>query len=463
MLARSYSARRLAAMAGLCASFLAAPGIAADVPVTTEFTYQGKLTDGGEPVANACDFRFRLFDAAAGGLQIGDTLEANNITPSDGLLTVSLDFGAAAFRGSARYLEIQVRNPAGVGGFATLNPRQPITATPYALHALNSVPGPMGPIGPIGPMGPPGPEGPMGFMGPQGPQGLQGPQGDRGMDGWPGPAGPQGPQGEPGRDGWPGEPGLVWRGEWNPNMFYSRGDAVRSRLGSFIARQFVDPQTPPPEDDPRNPIDLQPYWQLLAEDGYPTMRWKGGWVPQSVYFRGDVVELGGSSYIALTDVLDGTRPVGDPQSMTTWQLMVMRGHDGEVGLVWRGDYDINRFYDRGDGVNFQGSAYIATAPNAPGDIPGGFFSNWEMLVARGAAGPVGPAGPAGDEGPRGPAGPAGPCWAWCPGTGTSASWSGWGPGARWRTRCSATRWRRSSAAGMPPGSRSSASSAARPS
>jgi len=54
---------------------------------------------------------------------------------SNGLFTVTLDFGNQ-FPGANRWLEIGVRTN-GVGAYTTLSPRQPITATPYAITAGN--------------------------------------------------------------------------------------------------------------------------------------------------------------------------------------------------------------------------------------------------------------------------------------------------------------------------------------
>lgn len=129
------------------------PQAPAQTPLGTDFTYQGRLRASGMPAVANADFQFALFDAVVAGGQIGATLARDNVGVTDGLFTVSLDFGAAAFNGEARWIEIQVRSPAGTGGFTTLTPRQPLTATPYAAQTRGMFVDPTGRVG-IGTTGP---------------------------------------------------------------------------------------------------------------------------------------------------------------------------------------------------------------------------------------------------------------------------------------------------------------------
>jgi hypothetical protein len=106
----------------------------------TALTYQGRLKDGGQPASGLHDFRFRLFDAAQGGNQVGEAQCVNNITVAGGLFTASIDFGQQFASPGQRFLEIQVREDTGLGcnnggGFVTLSPRQPLTQAPRASHA----------------------------------------------------------------------------------------------------------------------------------------------------------------------------------------------------------------------------------------------------------------------------------------------------------------------------------------
>lgn len=106
-------------------------------PAGTAFTYQGKLAQGGTPVDDTCDLRFILYDAETGGSQVGPIQEHTGISVTTGLFTIpDLDFGSDAFTGEARWLDVAVKCT-GDEKYATLSPRQALTATPYALYALN--------------------------------------------------------------------------------------------------------------------------------------------------------------------------------------------------------------------------------------------------------------------------------------------------------------------------------------
>ena len=113
-------------------------GAAASVAQTPAFTYQGKLTDGGNPANGTFDLQFTLFDALNGGAQQGVTLTREDVIVTSGVFTVQLDFGAAAFPGAARFLEIGVRPGASTGAFTVLTPRQQVLTTPYALRSLTA-------------------------------------------------------------------------------------------------------------------------------------------------------------------------------------------------------------------------------------------------------------------------------------------------------------------------------------
>src|SRR5437016_11429385 len=103
---------------------------------TTSFIYQGRLTDGGTAANGNYDLQFGLFDSLSGGAQVGSTQTINTVPVSNGVFTVSLDFGANAFTGANRFLEISAR-PTG-GSFTLLTPRQQVTSTPYAIRSANA-------------------------------------------------------------------------------------------------------------------------------------------------------------------------------------------------------------------------------------------------------------------------------------------------------------------------------------
>ena len=107
------------------------------VALTTGFTFQGRLTDGGAPANGVYDFNFYLYDAAAGGSQVGPVQTLGDVTVTAGLFTVSLNFGDV-FHGAQYFLDIQVRPGASAGAYTILSPRDPISAVPNASYALTA-------------------------------------------------------------------------------------------------------------------------------------------------------------------------------------------------------------------------------------------------------------------------------------------------------------------------------------
>src|SRR5829696_4895441 len=57
-------------------------------PAGNAFTYQGRLTQSGSPANGQFDLQFSLYDAAAGGIQVGTTQTVLSQTVIDGLFTV---------------------------------------------------------------------------------------------------------------------------------------------------------------------------------------------------------------------------------------------------------------------------------------------------------------------------------------------------------------------------------------
>jgi hypothetical protein len=127
----------LAVVIGL--SFAQNPGsqgeVQAQVSSTgTNFTYQGELRAGENPVTDECDMAFHLYDLETGGSELGTITRTLPIT--DGLFTANLDFGNNAFHGEARWMGVQVKCPNDVA-YTDLG-RQELTAAPYTLYSLST-------------------------------------------------------------------------------------------------------------------------------------------------------------------------------------------------------------------------------------------------------------------------------------------------------------------------------------
>ena len=103
----------------------------------TAFSYQGRLNSSGSAANGSYDLTFAVFATNSGGSSVAGPLTNSATGVTNGLFTVSLDFGGGVFTGNALWLKLSVRTN-GSGSFTTLAPRQPILPTPYALYASNS-------------------------------------------------------------------------------------------------------------------------------------------------------------------------------------------------------------------------------------------------------------------------------------------------------------------------------------
>src|SRR5215471_10593812 len=66
---------------------------------STAFTYQGRLNNGANPANGLYDLGFAVYDAATGGTPQGSPFTNSATAVSNGLFTVTLDFGPGVFTG----------------------------------------------------------------------------------------------------------------------------------------------------------------------------------------------------------------------------------------------------------------------------------------------------------------------------------------------------------------------------
>ncbi len=358
------------------------------------FTYQGHLNDGGAAANGTYDLRFALFDAANGGNQVGLSLTNSGLAVITGSFGVSLDFGANAFTGGARWLELGARTNGEVA-FLTLSPRQPITPTPYALYALT-------------------------------------------------PAGPQGIKGDPGAPGEPGVPGLVWRGPWDFSTSYAANDAVQNGGSAWVATLANTGVTPTegaswtllaqkggtgPQDATGATGSIGPTRAtgttgatgatgpqgVQGPQGVPGLTWRGAWSVSTSYATNDAVQSGGSAWVAKL-ASTGVVPIegaswtmlaqkGDPGPQGATGPQGDQGPQGVPGLTWRGAWSVSTSYATNDAVQSGGSAWVAKLAST-GMVPVEGAS-WTLLAQKGDTGPQGATGATGSIGPTGATGTTG--------------------------------------------------------
>lgn len=130
---------RIAILTRATVTLVVFSSLAQGAPIGAAFTYQGDLYDNDQPVSDTCDFEFTLWDAGAGGAQVGGVI-AQSLDVDAGQFTTLLDFGSTAFAGEARWLQIDVCCPSPCSPALTpLEPRLELTPSTYAIRASRGV------------------------------------------------------------------------------------------------------------------------------------------------------------------------------------------------------------------------------------------------------------------------------------------------------------------------------------
>ncbi|CAG0977503.1 hypothetical protein PHYC_01583 [Phycisphaerales bacterium] len=110
-------------------------------PLTPTFTYQGRLLENEAEVNGPRDFTVTLWNhptSTSVDNRVGAPLYFNTHDVLNGLFVLNLNFGAQAFDGSERYIEIAVDYSGQGPGGAVLGPRTRLSPAPHAVIAMNA-------------------------------------------------------------------------------------------------------------------------------------------------------------------------------------------------------------------------------------------------------------------------------------------------------------------------------------
>jgi hypothetical protein len=158
---------------------------------------------------------------------------------------------------------------------------------------------------------------------------------------------------------------------------------------------------------------------VTGATGATGIDWLGPWSSPTSYVIGDVVEEGGSSYIAVEDNTNDNPTVN---TNNAWQLLAAGGATGDTGatgstgatgatgatgITWLNTWSSTTSYLVGDVVEQDGASWIAVAPSENVDPPTD-ASVWNLLAAAGATGATGGTGASGTTGATGASGATGP-------------------------------------------------------
>jgi hypothetical protein len=114
---------------------------AAAGPMGSAFTYSGRLTDpasSNQPVTGQFEFQFQLYTTPTDGKPSASVIVAP-VGVTNGLVSTVVDFGSQPFDWLVElWLDVGYRKSGSQDPFILFNPRQKLTAVPYASSSLSA-------------------------------------------------------------------------------------------------------------------------------------------------------------------------------------------------------------------------------------------------------------------------------------------------------------------------------------
>ena len=74
----------------------------------TAFTYQGQLQNNGALASGTYNLQFSLYTNSAGGTAVAGPVTNSAVAVTNGLFTVTMDFGGSVWNGQSNWLQIAV-------------------------------------------------------------------------------------------------------------------------------------------------------------------------------------------------------------------------------------------------------------------------------------------------------------------------------------------------------------------
>ena len=137
---------------------------------------------------------------------------------------------------------------------------------------------------------------------------------------------------------------FVWKDEWIPQTVYFKDDVIR-----YGGQTYVCVIGHTSDSDFYTDLNFQPSrWNLMA-DGH---EWREDWTVSTAYNQRDVVRYGGTLYIANTaHVSAATTSLGLEEDLAKWDIFV-------EGLDWKGSWETGLRYKKNDLVRYGGYTYV---------------------------------------------------------------------------------------------------------